>query len=153
MRNAPSVNYLVGRSVFQAGVILLLALSSALALAGLLLLMPALSPMLSGLGAFLWLIWVGQAWRAWSRAPGGTLRWDAQGHSADRERAGMWTWQADGEPALGLQGIDWIWDAQVAVLVRPRARHRRLPWMWIEARWHPQHWSDLRRALTAHSSR
>lgn len=151
MRNAPSVSYPVGRSAFQAGVLVVLGLLGALALLLPLLWFPAVPGWVWVAGALLWLFWSGWAWLNWSRAPRGRLQWDARALPATGTRAGVWRWLAEGAPAVELQTLEWVWDAQHVVLLRPRGTGRRLPWLWLEGRREPARWDDLRRALTAHA--
>ena len=151
MRNAPSVSYPVGRSAFQAGVIVVLGLLGALALLLPLRWYPAVPGWVWVAGALLWLFWSGWAGLNWSRAPRGRLQWDARALPATGTRAGVWRWLPDGAPAVELQALDWVWDAQVVVLARPRSPGQRLPWLWLEGRREPARWDDLRRALTAHA--
>ena len=151
MRNAPSVSYPVGRSAFQAGVIVVLGLLGALALLLPLLWFPSVPGWVWVAGALLWLFWSGWAWLNWSRAPRGRLHWDARALPATGTRAGVWRWLAEGVPAVELQTLEWVWDAQHVVLLRPRGTGQRLPWLWLEGRCEPARWDDLRRALTAHA--
>ena len=151
MRNAPSVSYPVGRSAFQSGVIVVLGLLGALALLLPLRWYPAVPGWVWVAGALLWLFWSGWAGLNWSRAPRGRLQWDARALPATGTRAGVWRWLPDGAPAVELQALDWVWDAQVVVLARPRSPGQRLPWLWLEGRREPARWDDLRRALTAHA--
>lgn len=151
MRNAPSVSYPVGRSAFQAGVIVVLGLLGALALLLPRLWCPAVPGWVWAVGAILWLLWCAWAGLGWRRTPSGRLHWDVRALPTAGTRAGVWRWLPDGAPAVELQALDWVWDAQVVVLARPHSPGQRVPWLWLEGWREPARWDDLRRALTAHA--
>ena len=154
MRNAPSVIYPVGRCLFYAGLLCLLAVLSLLVLwwwfwlgaEGPLLQHPRV---VGWLGAALWLVWAGFAWRSWVHAPVGLLRWDSQAtphHGL--ARAGVWRWQrdshSDGAP---LQRVERVLDLQSRLLLRVRNPDGAHRWLWVECASDPARWHDLRRAL------
>lgn len=154
MQNTPSVIYPVGRCVFYAGLLGVLA-----ALGGLVLLwwlwlatdeqMLQQPRVVGWLGAALWLVWAVFAVRSWVYAPVGFLRWDSQATPFEgMARSGVWRWQrnlhSEGAP---LQRVERILDLQSRLLLRVRNPDGAHRWLWVECASDPVRWDDLRRAL------
>lgn len=152
MQSAPSVVYPVGRSAFQAGLLVFLGLATATTGAlylftsnfSLGLARDAVVPVLGALG---WLSWVSCACWNWSRSPEGSLHWQPVRGPEEPGTSG-WSW-AEGLHAgpVGLSGVERVLDLQDRVLLRfrlPGAGHR---WVWAERSVLPTRWADFRRAL------
>lgn len=148
MRNAPSVQYPVGRCVFER------RLQAVFVLAWVLVQVvwittpgwrwPPGAWWVSFLGglAGLW-FW---RWRS-AHVPNGVLRWDA---AAQPE--GLWTWESAAyRRGTPLALVEWAWDRQVVVLLRLRTAAGLSLWVWLDRQSDPQQWEALRRALKAHS--
>lgn len=155
MRNAPSVQYPVGRCRFYAGLLGGLGL---LALAVLLYgwsWLPAPSPSgplirttYAALGITLWLGWAAFAWASWRRAPVGCLHWDAQ--TGVLSRTGVWRWRtATHDDGVALLQVALVLDLQSRALLCLRWPDTARRWVWVEASRDPARSSDLRRALRA----
>ncbi|MDA7416537.1 hypothetical protein PGB34_09165 [Xenophilus arseniciresistens] len=138
MRHAPSVNYPVGRSRFEGGLLLALALGGALVL----LAWQMQAPTPRALWALPWLLLVAMGWRHWRAAPRGWLRWQAGAWSFEpADHAGALTHARPVAPPqvrLDLQGVLLL----------------RLPghspgWIWLSRRSAPSQWNALRRAVHA----
>ncbi|MDM7941529.1 MAG: hypothetical protein QUV35_02755 [Hydrogenophaga sp.] len=152
MQSAPSVVYPVGRSAFQAGLLLFLGLATATTLALYLYTSnapasPARHTVVPVLGALGWLFWVACACRSWSRSPEGALHWEPVRGSEEPGASG-WSWAEvpQGGP-VALSGVERVLDLQDRILIRfhlPGAGHR---WVWVERRCLPARWADFRRAL------
>jgi len=131
MRHAPSVSYPVGRSRFEAGLLLALGLVTACVL----LAWQLQTPTPSMLWALPWLLLVMLGWRHWRAAPQGVLRW----------QGGQWCFDAVPIAApqvrLDLQGV---------MLLQISAHSPA--WLWLSRRSVPAQWNALRRAVYARSS-
>lgn len=156
MRNAPSVAYPVSRSVFHAWLLALLASLGLLVQAAWWWPIAGTAPaivqrdVLAGLiGAVLWALWLGFAWRGWLRAPVGQLQWDALATPPDGlQGCGAWRWRsAAGHDAAPLRRVDLVLDLQQRALLRLRDDDAAQSWVWVERAGDPAHWNDLRRAL------
>jgi toxin CptA len=133
MHNAPSVNYPVGRSRLAGALLATAWAAGALAVAAWTLqvqtsdtrtLLAWSSVLLSGFLAV----------RMWARTPAGLLAWDGQ----------TWSWSI-GERVLQAHP-EVILDLQCALLLR-LGEGRSASWLWLEKRWSPARWDDLRRAV------
>ncbi|MDW5443693.1 hypothetical protein [Polaromonas sp. SM01] len=137
MHNAPSVVYPLGRSRFQAGVLL------GLWLAGLIVLMlwwraaPGLDWRLGlGLAAVL-LAGVAAAW-GWKNSPVGQLRWDGQ----------VWSWESQGYQAgTAALALTVALDFQRMLLLKLENHDHATLWLWAGRSAMPERWLDLRRAV------
>ncbi len=154
MRNAPSVIYPVGRCAFYAHLLLCLAV-----LGGLALILGAVATTDStarttgfGVGASLWLLWLGFAVWSWRRTPVGRLHWDAMADgAAPGRKAGAWRWHSDaGQDGALLQRVEPMLDLQTRMLLRLRNPDAATRWVWVEQNRDPARWDDLRRAVQAH---
>ena len=133
MRNAPPVQWPVGRCHVGAW------LAAGLGLAGVALtacwawLAPGWRP-LAGLGA--WLALGGLAWRQ-VVPPTGVLTWDGEG----------WHWWADGDPAGNREVVpELALDLQHLLLLRLETGPRDV-WLWLTPTGDWVRWLALRRAL------
>lgn len=140
MRNAPSVNFPVGRSRFEGMLLLALGLASGAVL--LLWARQAVVPatwLAASVAA--WGAGGAWAWLRWRAAPVGALQW----------REGAWFWVAlnsplSAEPAP-LPCLRVALDLQrVLLLEAPGAAPR---WFWLACRDDPLNWNALRRAVHA----
>lgn len=148
MRNAPSVEHPVGRSVFER------KLHAAFALMWLF--MQSLWAIHLGLvvppGAW-WVSFLcgvaAAAYGGWrlKLQPVGVLRWNAAAQPKER-----WDWLGRaGFRGTALKQVDCMLDLQVVVLLR-LVTHTDLPmWVWLErGQTTPTQWDALRRAIKAH---
>ncbi|HEX5805912.1 MAG TPA: hypothetical protein VFY31_06220 [Macromonas sp.] len=153
MRNAPAVEYPVGRFVWarrcqQALMALWLLAQTGWAFAlGM--------PPWPGAWWFACLVGVcGLVWAHWrSRHPlVGRLAWQAMdGGLAHPDLPGEWRWfSAAYRHGTVLTQLDAVWDAQVFVLVRARTAAGLTLWLWLDGEAQHAQWSALRRALRAH---
>jgi hypothetical protein len=133
MHNAPSVSYPVGRSHFQAGLLVLMVLA----------------------GLIIDLFWSSQAiwgWRQglvgvslclavvfalheWQRTPQGTLTWDGLG----------WCFNEGQHAVVG--GVTVSLDLQFILLLRLSPNKGSPLWLWAERRRQAPLWLALRRAV------
>lgn len=152
MRNAPSVSYPVGRSVFYAG---LLAGCGSLSLALVIWVAPSVGWQTAVGGSILWIAWALLAFASWLRAPVGRLRWDALAMhpGALLQSPGAWSWQSaayqDGVPLLKVERVQ---DLQRWILLRLHNPDGARSWVWVERARYPAKWDDLRRAVVAHGA-
>ena len=134
MHSAPAVSYPVGRSRFQAGLLLALGMSGVLS--GLLWGEP--SGLSSGRQLVFTLLffaaWLNAA-NAWRRSPAGHLRWDAK----------AWSWMA--EQTKPCAGLKVHLDLQFCLLVSVVLRDGKRMWFWPERRADGLQWPALRRAV------
>ena len=132
--HAPSVSYPVGRSAFQA--LLLLALGAAgLAACGLLAWQVAgWRAWLAGLAAVAIAAWAALWWRTQSE---GLLLWDGA----------AWDWSPAGQGLARRGRIDVLLDLQHALLLRWAGEEGRCEWLWAERGRAPTRWAALRRAV------
>lgn len=154
MRNAPSVIFPVGRCLFYAGLLYVLAVLSLLVLlwwfyTGVENDLFQNSRVTNWLGATLWFFWACFAWRSWMHAPVGLLQWDALATPRDGlAPVGVWYWLRDtyshGAP---LQRVESVLDLQNRLLLRVRNPDGVHRWLWVERASEPGRWNDLRRAL------
>jgi hypothetical protein len=131
VQHAPSVNYPVGRSVFQAALAALLG-----GLSGCVVLIFAQRNASVASISLLTLGWLlASAWAGWAclRSPSGWLQW----------QAGQWF--LNGE--AGITTL--IQDFSMVVLVRWQtdATGHKTQWLWLERNQLPAEWLGLRRAL------
>lgn len=153
MRNAPSVTYPVGRSVFQLWLLLGLGLAGALALLLWWWLSALPAGWMLGLGCAGWLVWGLAAFWSWRCAPVGWLQWDASPTTVPSLRCnGTWRWlPSEAGVPLELEAVLWMLDAQNVVLLRLRRAQGRALWVWLDGAREPATWDALRRALKAHA--
>lgn len=136
MHNAPAVNFPVGRSALQGGLI-------------------AGAALLILLADILWIYQVGQIgwtqWGAlamgvltcllacwdWMRQPSGRLRWDGS----------CWSWLADDVERSGLLAVRLDWQRFMLLEFQPDRGAAR--WFWVSRHWSPDSWEGLRRAVFA----
>jgi toxin CptA len=145
MHNAPSVDFPVGRSRFEAaGLASVAALGAAVTAAW------ALQSPVGSVGpvwaAGLWLVTTALAARGWWRTARGALAW----------RQGRWHWlevpEADGAGAAGDRPatparLSVALDLQRHLLLHLNAPPARPRWLWLSRDMAPGRWDDLRRAV------
>ncbi len=139
MYNAPAVHFPVGRSTFQAWLLLLLWAIGGIAV--------VYGASLSGQPGWmlpaavsLTVISAGTAWIYWRRSPVGILRWDGK----------QWTFSAaPADVATTLVGVSVNLDFQLVMLVNFRVEAGQPLWIWLERQAEPRRWRLLRRALHA----
>jgi hypothetical protein len=134
MYNAPAVTYPVGRSLFQAGLILAVLLAGAAA-QGAWWWLSAKHGVVHGLGWLLWLVF--GAWAVWRgvHLQQAQLAWDGRD----------WRLQAGAlRPRVTPQVI---LDVQHSLLLRLRSEAGLPLWVWPVQRTQPERWLALRRAL------
>lgn len=146
MNNAPSVDFPVGRSRFEACTIGAVSLLGAAATAAWAVQAPA-GDAGPGWAAVLLGVGIVLAARAWWRTPAGWLVW----------RGVRWRWQAGGCNASPLVKTDGLppgvatlsvaLDLQRHLLARLDAPGERPRWLWLSRDMAPQHWDELRRAV------
>lgn len=137
MHNAPPVVYPLGRSRFQALVLLACWLAGAAVL------------VVWWLGAPQrdWRLWLGlvavlgagvMALAGWKNSPTGTLHWDGQ----------TWRWQGrhDLEPGAA-RGLVATLDLQQVLLLKLETAGHSVLWLWAGRAAMPERWLDLRRAV------
>jgi toxin CptA len=151
MHNAPSVDFPVGRSRFEACTIGAVSSLGAAATAAWAVQAPAgnAGP---GWAAVLLAVAFVLAVRAWWRTPAGWLVW----------RGARWRWQPGGRHASSLVKTDGLLsgvstvsvalDLQRHLLARLDAPGERPRWLWLSKGMAPQHWDDLRRAVYSRAS-
>jgi toxin CptA len=162
MRNAPSVQYPVGRCRFYAVLLVglgLLALAVLLAWWWPLLRTGVEGPLAVGrtervagvLGVLFWLGWAVGAALSWRRSPIGVLQWDALASPDEQaEKPGLWRWRSAAyQGGTSLLQVSVALDLQSRLLLRLRNNDAAQSWIWVEASSVPGRWSDLRRALVA----
>ena len=139
MHSAPAVSYPVGRSRFQAGLLLALGLSGVLS--GVLWFDPP--------GPFSWRHFVFAflffaAWlhavNAWRHSPAGCLRWDGQ----------AWSWKSDQTKPCAALKVHL--DLQFFLVVTVVLEDGKCWWLWPERRADELQWTALRRAVFSRSS-
>ncbi len=137
LHNAPPVVYPLGRSRFLGWLLL------ALWLAGLLVLL-------------LWCYTIRQLdWRmalalvavlgagvvartGWNNAPTGQLTWDGE----------VWRWESSSyQTGIAEHELSVIADFQYVLLLRLENQARARLWLWVEQKFLPERWLDLRRAV------
>lgn len=154
MRNAPSVNFPVGRCAFYGRLLLALGFLGAVALLGpILMVWWGQATSLQGTtwiaGGLLWLGWSSWAWRHWRASPVGMLRWDAQAAGLDSQ-PGAWRWLPGcGRAPITVRRLECVWDGQSRCWLRLHGIGRYAQWMWVERSRDRARWDDLRRALVA----
>ena len=139
MHGAPSVSYPVGRSRFQAA--LLLALGIGGVFSGLLWRDP------TGLSSWRQFVfysvftaaWLGAA-HAWRHSPAGSLRWDGQ----------AWNWMTGQIKPCGVPEVHL--DLQFCLLVTVVLEGGKRLWLWPERRADELRWTALRRAVFSSSA-
>ncbi|MFP5467150.1 MAG: hypothetical protein ACLGG8_06425 [Gammaproteobacteria bacterium] len=146
MRHAPSVIHPVGRSSFQATLLLLLAVAALMLIFAWYVLVEDNARRWMGAGpAFVvWSLWCLWAYRVWWRSPVGRLEWRA-GSDDDPQEAGWYWHAATRDTGLPLEGDP------VQALVLSRVVLIRFPglWLWLEEASGSRTWWPLRRALKA----
>ena len=145
MHNAPSVDFPVGRSRFEALAAGCLVALGAVVTAAWAAQSPAgsLGPVVA---AVLWLVATALAVRAWHKTPPGTLAW----------RNGRWQWlardqtpvtrEAGDPPAMPAHVVVTL-DLQRHLLLRLHAPPTPVRWLWLSREMAPARWDDLRRAV------
>lgn len=132
----------VRRSRAVGGVLAALVLAGLVALAAWWLQgVAAAAPFPAAVGAAAWLAAAAAAWHWWRGQLCGELYWDGQQWRLDSLLAG--------QPVLLLQGapeVQWDLQGHLWVCVRGAAGRPRI-WLWLERRWQPERWDDLRRAV------
>ncbi len=140
MHSAPAVSYPVGRSLFQGGLIALIALCEAL-------LMLAWARQADAVGVrhvaimVLCLLLTGWSARQWQWVASGALVWDGL----------CWIQTASGESQVVVPLV--VLDFQFALLLCLRAQTGPCYWAWPERRIAPARWLPFRRALFGHIPR
>ena len=136
MHKAPTVDYPVGRSRFQA-IALLVLLSGVCVVDGLWFFQSNRLDWRHGLGVAVTLAAIAVALRAWRVAPKGTLDWDGQ----------SWWWTSNGTRASGV--VTPHLDLQVILLLGFVEHGRGRRWFWLTRSSAPMRWTALRRAVHA----
>jgi len=139
MHKAPAVQYTVGKTRVHLGLVLSVALFSAVVV--------SVWAMQSQTGT-LPLTLVGLVWTActlwgslgWWRVPTGQLCWDGQ----------AWVWR-QGAQELTLQ-LQVRLDLQHTMLLRARPVQGLALWLWLEQATQPAQWRMLRRAVVVASN-
>lgn len=148
MRNAPSVEYPVGRSVFerklQAALIFLWVGMQSLWAVNLGFVTPPgawWASLLGGVAA------AAYGWWRLKHQPVGVLRWDVVSGSH-----GQWHWVSDGSSKdAALLHVNCMLDLQAVLLLKLVTKAEMPLWIWLERRQSaPPQWDALRRALKAH---
>lgn len=137
MHNAPAVSYPVGRSFFQAGLLLGLALLSA-GLGGYWIAHSGRFGAPQLLIVLLWLTAAVVAGGAWRRPARGELQWDGQ----------AWAWHSGATAAWPGQvavRLDW----QRGLLLAFAGESGRTQWLWLARSADATRWPAVRRALYA----
>ncbi|QHE75727.1 hypothetical protein F9Z45_06490 [Hydrogenophaga sp. PBL-H3] len=154
MHNAPSVVYPVGRCVFYAVLLAMIALVCALIGAMFLsgVLQRAGQPWgwtTALAGVLSWMAWLVLAVASWLRSPEGVLKWDSSSVQEDGG-AGGWLWcsSSDAEP-ISLSQVACVLDLQRQILLCIRSVNTGQRWIWVERRSNQARWNDLRRALVS----
>ena len=131
MQHAPSVSYPVGRSVFQAALLVLLSFL----LAWVVLWFAATSDSVMRTALLLLGWWLVSVWAGWSylRSPTGHLAW----------RAGQWWLNEDDGKVIVLQDLSSV----VLLHWQAAAVGGKTRWIWLEKNKLPGEWLSLRRAL------
>ena len=151
MRNAPSVTYPVGRSVFCACLMC--------GVAGLGLLIVLVGSIYGSWRATLacgvvWCVWVAVAMWAWRRMPQGLLAWQS-GRARPGGALGVlgsWSWASEAyQEGVALKDVERVYDFQLAMLLRLHNPDGARTWIWVERAAEPSRWLVLRRALLAHA--
>jgi toxin CptA len=138
MHNAPSVSYPVGRSRFSAGVLLLIWLVAAVAIARWWAQVQAPGWRVGAAALLLVCAGLWAAWN-WAHSPVGSLAWNGA----------AWNWASrqaseEGEPEVSL-------DLQRWLLLR-WSSDQRIRWFWVERGRGVERWDDLRRAVYSRAS-
>jgi toxin CptA len=145
MHNAPSVDFPVGRSRFEASALTAAAMLGAVVTAAWALQSPpgSTGPLVA---ALLWLVATVRAACAWWRTGEGTLAW----------RHGRWQWLGRLDTPIAVEAGDppavparlWIaLDLQRHLLAHLDAPPARPRWLWLSRDMAPGRWDDLRRAV------
>jgi len=135
--NAPPVVYPLGRSRFQACLLL------GLWLAGLVLVLHwfSVTRQLDGrmAAALAAVLAAGAAAHgSWKNAPSGQLAWDGE----------VWCWESSSyQTGIAEQRLSVIADFQHLLLLRLENQAHASLWLWAERRALPERWLDLRRAV------
>ncbi len=131
MRSAPAVYFLVARSRWHLGLLLVLTVWT----------WAVVVCWLADVDFWRWLAEISVvlltnalAWRSWQTAPRGLLRWDGQ----------QWHWRGRNPGRVTVQ-----LDLQSVLLLRWQAQTGDLLWLWLEQRMAPAHWQALRCAVFA----
>lgn len=154
MRNAPSVVYPVGRSAFQAWLLVFIAGLSGAVGASFLFGLNAPAQGLSGwltcsVGVLAWSVWAAWAFLSWIRLPDGVLHWSSRGGGGEDDApAWSWTDRTASEPWV-LSEMESVLDLQDRILLSIRGTGLGRRWIWVERSASPARWNDLRRALVA----
>ena len=137
MHCAPPVVYPLGRSSFQAWVLLGFWLGGLAAFAMWCLAATGFDWRLAvALGAVLAAAVV--AWLGWKNSPLGRLRWDGQ----------VWRWESQGYQAgTPVRTLSVALDFQRILLLRLENHDHARLWLWAERNAMPERWLDLRRAV------
>lgn len=134
MHNAPAVSYPVGRSPFQAALVMAIVVAGALA-QGVWWLQSIEHGVGHGMGWLLWLGFAIAALRALWRTPQRQLVWDGQDWRLHAGLVSLWV-----TPQV-------ILDAQRNMLVLLRPAAAPALWVWPAQQMQPERWLALRRAL------
>ena len=135
--NAPPVTYPLGRSRFQAQLLLMLWLTGAAVIGYWMATAQAIN-WRHGVGATTVALAGALAWTFWKNSPVGHLNWDSQ----------AWHWESKGYPSgAAEQTVLVALDCQMMMLLQiDNPAHARL-WLWAEKRMCAERWLDLRRAV------
>jgi len=137
IHNAPPVVYPLGRSRFQACLLLGLWLAGLVSV----LLWFSLARQLDGrmAAALVAVLAAGVAAHGgWKNAPSGQLAWDGE----------VWCWESPGyQTGIAEQRLSVIADFQHLLLLRLENQAHASLWLWAERRALPERWLDLRRAV------
>ena len=136
MDNAPAVSYPVGRSRFQAWLVLGVLAAGASSLA----VWTMQSEPPGGrhwAAAGLWLVSACVATGAWFRTPAGLLTWDGK----------TWAWTSGAHTRQVT--LSTILDNQSVLLLLARSPDAPARWFWLEQQTAPRRWLTLRRAVFA----
>lgn len=151
MRNAPSVMYPVGRSVFCAR---LMWGAAGLGLLGVLMGLIYGSWRSAMVCGVVWCLWLSMMTWSWQRMPRGRLAWQSDRMPTDalKEVPGIWSWASEAyQEGVELKRVERVYDLQRAMLLRLHNPDGARIWIWVERLAEPARWLDLRRALLAHA--
>jgi toxin CptA len=139
LHSAPSVVYPLGRSRFQAQLVMAVWLLGVLVTGVWWLLLPRLDWRL-GLGVAAVAAAGLAALSGWKNSPSGQLRWDGQ----------IWRWESHGYQAgEATHEVAVLADFQQVMLLRVENQAHASLWLWAERKAFPERWMDLRRAVYA----
>jgi hypothetical protein len=135
--NAPSVTYPLGRSHWQAWVLLGFWLAALAVVGAWVMTSPSVG----------WRQWAGlvmvagvglMALNSWKNSPVGQLAWDGQ----------VWRWEGPGyQTGVAEYELSVALDVQNLMLLRIENQAHATLWLWAERRAFPARWLDLRRAV------